>query len=234
MIGQPVINKDLCTQTDIGCPSSLGQTTETTPQQKPFVFLAEDVKDEEDSSIDGDGIIDAMLKVLEEITDGNDAEHLVEFKSENNNETTDKYVNNKDSDGNMESEIQGGDGNAGTEHLVKFASDNNNKTEDISIPDHGQKEKRVKWSPCKEIENDAIVDKYVQIFKETGITNISIVMNNTEHSFSLKIDEDEVENMEQREKGHDLPIEFLLYEWYNKITNGSIGTNGKTIQASFR
>ena len=60
----------MCTQTDIGCPSSLRQTTETTPQQKPFVFHAEDVKDEEDSSIDGHGIIDAMLKVLEEITDG--------------------------------------------------------------------------------------------------------------------------------------------------------------------
>ena len=70
MIGQPVIVQDLCTGTDIGCPSSLWQSTETSPQQKPFVIHAEDVKDEEDSSIDGDGIIDAMLKVLEEITDG--------------------------------------------------------------------------------------------------------------------------------------------------------------------
>ncbi|XP_020910328.1 uncharacterized protein LOC110248169 [Exaiptasia diaphana] len=108
MIGQPVINKDLCTQTDIGCPSSLEQSTETSPQQKPFVFHAEDVKDEEDS-MDGDGIIDAMLKVLEKITDGNESEHLVEITNGKNNETTDKYVSNKDSDENMESEIQGGD-----------------------------------------------------------------------------------------------------------------------------
>ncbi|KXJ06443.1 Protein krueppel, partial [Exaiptasia diaphana] len=133
-------------------PSYANGKAQKAPQQNTFVFHVKDVKDEEDSSIDGDGIIDAMLKVLEEITDGNDTEHLVEITSDNNNETTDKYVNNKDSDENMESEIQGGDGNTGTEHLVKFTSDNNNKTEDISIPDHGQKEKLVKWSPCKEIE----------------------------------------------------------------------------------
>ncbi|KXJ24466.1 Gastrula zinc finger protein XlCGF8.2DB [Exaiptasia diaphana] len=147
MIGQPVINKDLCTQTDIGCPSSLGQTIETSPQQKPFVFHAEDVRDEEDSSIDGDGIIDAMLKVLEEITDGNDSDHLAEFTNDNSNETVDRYVNNKDSGGNMESVLREGNGND-TECLVGFTSDDINEATDISVHNNCQKENAL--SPVKE------------------------------------------------------------------------------------
>ncbi|KXJ06445.1 Chorion transcription factor Cf2 [Exaiptasia diaphana] len=118
MIGQPVIGHDLCTGTDIGCPSSLWPNTETSPQQKPFVFHAKE--DQEDTSIDGIGIIDAMLKVLEKITDGNDSEHLAEFTNYNSNETVDKYVNNKDSDENMKSVLQEGDGDG-------MGNDNNNE-----------------------------------------------------------------------------------------------------------